>query len=139
MTTIYAAYSENKFQDLEKMIGYAIGCVHLPPPRGPKLSFSLCGTDNQVVYPPLSDSIPITNQSVAVIFNQLGEYVNKSKNKMLCKDIMDKMYVLSLNKGRFCKNSEIDTLISKLLSVENKAKLSPLTRADFVTIAKLTH
>ena len=36
-------------------------------------------------------------------------------------------------------NSEIETLISKRLSVENKAKLTQLTRADFVTIAKLTH
>ena len=43
------------------------------------------------------------------------------------------------NKGRFCNNSEIDTLISKRLSVENKVKLSQLARADFVTIAKLTH
>ena len=42
-------------------------------------------------------------------------------------------------KGRFCNNSEIDTLISKRSSVENKAKLSQLTRADFVTIARLTH
>ena len=31
------------------------------------------------------------------------------------------------NKGRFCNNSEIQTLIAKRLSVENKAKLSPLT------------
>ena len=29
-----------------------------------------------------------------------------------------------INKGRFCYNSEIDTLISKRLSLENKAKLS---------------
>ena len=43
------------------------------------------------------------------------------------------------NKGRFCNNSAIDTLISDLLSVENKVKLSQLTRAYFVTIAKLTH
>ena len=43
------------------------------------------------------------------------------------------------NEGRFCNNSKINTLISKQLSVENKAKLSQLTRADFVTIAKLTH
>ena len=47
--------------------------------------------------------------------------------------------VLSQNKGRFCNNSEIDTLISKRFSVENKAKLSQLTRADFVTIANWTH
>ena len=30
------------------------------------------------------------------------------------------------NKGRFCNNSESDTLISKRVSVENKAKLSQL-------------
>ena len=33
----------------------------------------------------------------------------------------------------------IKTLILKRLSVENKAKLSQLTRADFVTIVKLRH
>ena len=43
------------------------------------------------------------------------------------------------NKGRFCNNSEIEIQFSKRLSVENKAKLSQLTRADFVTIAKMTH
>ena len=31
-----------------------------------------------------------------------------------------------MNKGRFCNNSTIDTLIAKHLSVENKAKLSQL-------------
>ena len=31
-----------------------------------------------------------------------------------------------LNKGRCCNNSEIDTLISKRLPVENKARLSQL-------------
>ena len=44
-----------------------------------------------------------------------------------------------VDKGRFCNNSEIDTLNSKGLSVENKAKPSQLTRADFVTISRLTH
>ena len=44
-----------------------------------------------------------------------------------------------VDKGRFCNNSEIDILTSKRLSVENKAKLSEPTRADFVAIAKLTH
>ena len=33
---------------------------------------------------------------------------------------------LSTKNGRFCNNSEIDTLISKPLSVENKPKLSQL-------------
>ena len=43
------------------------------------------------------------------------------------------------NKGRFGNNSDIDTLISKRLSVENKAKLSQLTWPDLVTIVKLRH
>ena len=48
-------------------------------------------------------------------------------------------YALRINKGRLCNNSQIYTLIAKPLSAENKAKLSQLTRADFVTIAKFTH
>ena len=36
------------------------------------------------------------------------------------------------NKGRFCNNSEIDTLISKRLSVKNKAKLSQLEIQTFL-------
>ena len=46
---------------------------------------------------------------------------------------------LSTDKSRFGKNSEIDTLSSKRLSVENKAILSQLIRADIVTIATLIH
>ena len=38
-----------------------------------------------------------------------------------------------------CNNSDIYALVSKRLSVENKANLSQLTRADFVTIATFTH
>ena len=37
------------------------------------------------------------------------------------------------------ETGKINTLISKWLSVQNKAKLSQLTRAYFLTIAKLTH
>ena len=44
-----------------------------------------------------------------------------------------------LNQGRFCNNSEIGALIAKRLSVENKVKLSQLTWADFVIIARFTH
>ena len=43
------------------------------------------------------------------------------------------------NKGRFCNTNEIGPLISERLSVENKAKLSRLTREDFETLAKLIH
>ena len=39
---------------------------------------------------------------------------------------IDKEYIVKSNQGRFCNNNEIDTLISKRLYVENKAKLSQL-------------
>ena len=38
------------------------------------------------------------------------------------------------NKGMFCNNNEIETLISKRLSVENKPRLYQITRADFVKL-----
>ena len=57
---------------LEKMIGCMLGFVHIPPPGGPKLTFSIGGGDNQVLQPPLSGDLPNTNESVAVLFNQLG-------------------------------------------------------------------
>ena len=72
-TAIYLAYINGEAETLEKMIGYALGFVHIPPPGGPKLSFSLGSGDNHVIYPPLSDTIPTTDTSVAVIFNQLGK------------------------------------------------------------------
>ncbi|XP_065070584.1 myotubularin-related protein 5-like [Rhopilema esculentum] len=72
MATIYSAYAANDIDKLENMIGYALGLVNIPPPGGPKLSFSLGGNDCQFIYPALSEFIPTSNQSVAIIFNQLG-------------------------------------------------------------------
>ena len=74
MATIYSAYAANDIDRLEKMIGYALGLVNIPPPGGPELSFSLGGDDCQFIYPALSESIPTSNQSVAIIFNQLGMF-----------------------------------------------------------------
>ena len=37
--------------------------------------------------------------------------------------------------GHISNTSEMETLISKLLSIKNRAKLFQLTRVDFVTIA----
>ena len=45
--------------------------------------------------------------------------------------VENKVKLSQLTRGRFCNNSENDTLISKRLSVENKAKLSQLTRSRF--------
>ena len=40
--------------------------------------------------------------------------------------------VIQHNKGRLCYNSKIDTLISKRLSIENKAKLSQLETRKYL-------
>lgn len=73
LTTIFVAYLNRTSTDtIEKMIGTAIGFVHVPPPGGPKLTFSLGGGDNQVLQPPLDPNLPCTNESVAILFNQLG-------------------------------------------------------------------
>ena len=54
----------------------------------------------------------------------------ESKIKKLWKEGMTKttlsLYQLGSDKGRFCNNIETDTVISKRLSVENKAKVSQL-------------
>ena len=70
-----------------------------------------------------------------------GQICNNSEIFTSFKAIIcrEKSKTLSTNKGRFYNNNEINALISKRLSVENKAKLSQLTRADFVRIAKLAH
>ena len=48
------------------------------------------------------------------------------------------VYVRKVNKGRFCDNSEIETLNSKRLSVENKAKLSQLEIVRKVNMANFS-
>ena len=125
---------------------------------------SLCGADAAMFATLLSDYFP--SVEVPLVFDQDVESENnlsigddtigiarqneegspfrslpnspKSKDHGRRSSLQSTLSILS-NKGRFCNNSEVDTLISKRLSVENKSKLSQLTRADFVTILKLTH
>lgn len=73
MITIFNAYLKGQTELLEKLIGCMIGFVHVPPPGGPKLTFSIGGSDNQIIQPQLSADIPSTQESVAIIFNQLGK------------------------------------------------------------------
>ena len=72
LSTIFAAYMNEDTELIEKMIGCMLGFVHVPPPGGPKLTFSIGGGDSQVLQPPLSNDLPCTSESVAVLFNQLG-------------------------------------------------------------------
>ena len=69
----------------------------------------------------------------AQIFYQLRNSHTEFK-EIICREQRE---TLSTNKGRFCNNSEIYTLISKRLSVENKAKLSQLT--NLVDISRNEH
>ena len=59
-----------------------------------------------------------------------GRFCNNSEIDTLIskQSSVENIAKLSTNKGKLCNNSEIDTLISKQLSVENKAKFSQLTR-----------
>lgn len=69
---IYTVFIENLQFSLESIIGNILGCVHIPPPGGPQVRFSIGAGDRQALQPPLSSTIPVTNCSVALIFTQLG-------------------------------------------------------------------
>jgi len=73
LLTIFNAYLNGQTELLEKMIGCMIGFVHVPPPGGPKLTFSIGGSDSQVIQPPMFAELPSTQEAVAIIFNQLGK------------------------------------------------------------------
>eukprot|EP00106_Octopus_bimaculoides_P003895 XP_014771337.1 PREDICTED: myotubularin-related protein 13-like [Octopus bimaculoides] len=67
---IYTVFIENLQYSLETIIGNILGCVHVPPSGGPQVRFSIGGGDRQALQPPLSNTIPVTNSSVALLFSQ---------------------------------------------------------------------
>ncbi|XP_052823707.1 myotubularin-related protein 13 isoform X6 [Octopus bimaculoides] len=69
---IYTVFIENLQYSLETIIGNILGCVHVPPSGGPQVRFSIGGGDRQALQPPLSNTIPVTNSSVALLFSQFG-------------------------------------------------------------------
>ena len=85
----------------------------------------------------------IMRQDTEIFFETLQEQPRMIKKKKNFCELLEIQCIglqsTFLNKGRFCNNRENDTLISKRLSEENKAKLFQLTRADFATIEKMTH
>ena len=95
--TIFNAYLNGQTELLEKLIGCMIGFVHVPPPGGPKLTFSIGGSDNQVIQPQLSGEIPATQESVAIIFNQLGRFWDMKLVSLLYVLLMNSVFVLTLN------------------------------------------
>ena len=58
---------------LEQLVGCVLGFVQVPPPGGPKMTFSMGAGDRHTLSPPTSETLPVTGQSVSILFNQLGE------------------------------------------------------------------
>ncbi|KAL5006472.1 hypothetical protein ScPMuIL_015278 [Solemya velum] len=69
---IYTAYLDNLDVQLETLAGNLLGCVHVPPPGGPQVRFSIGAGDRQALQPPLSNTLPATKVAVAMLFKQLG-------------------------------------------------------------------
>lgn len=69
---IYTVYIENIPIPLETLIGNILGSIQVPPPGGPQVRFSIGAGDRQALQPPLSPTLPVTNTSVYLLFQQLG-------------------------------------------------------------------
>ncbi|XP_070563333.1 myotubularin-related protein 13-like isoform X5 [Ptychodera flava] len=69
---IYTVYIESMNVQLESIIGNLLGSVHIPPPGGPQVRFSVGAGDRQSLQPPLNGAIPVSRNTVAMLFQQLG-------------------------------------------------------------------
>lgn len=70
---MYTVYVEGLPIPLETLVGNILGCIQVPPPGGPQVRFSIGAGDRQALQPPLSPSLPVTNTSVHLLFQQLGK------------------------------------------------------------------
>ena len=73
LTTIYLSFLSGNTKSLEGLVGCILGFVQVPPPGGPKMTFSMGAGDRQTLSPPVSETLPVTGKSVAILFNQLGK------------------------------------------------------------------
>nr|KAG5695683.1 hypothetical protein BaRGS_022360 [Batillaria attramentaria] len=69
---IYTVYMENMQVQIETLIGNILGCVQVPPPGGPQVRFSIGAGDRQALQPPLNATLPVSHDSVALFFDQMG-------------------------------------------------------------------
>ena len=74
LTTIYWSFQSGNSKSLEGLVGCILGFVQVPPPGGPKMTFSMGAGDRQTLSPPTSETLPVTGKSVSILFNQLGEF-----------------------------------------------------------------
>ncbi|XP_039181260.1 myotubularin-related protein 5 isoform X5 [Crotalus tigris] len=68
---IYTIYVDGLSTSLETVIGNLLTCT-IPITGGSQRTISLGAGDRQVIQTPISDSLPVSNCSVAVLFRQLG-------------------------------------------------------------------
>ncbi|KAK9497874.1 hypothetical protein O3M35_003784 [Rhynocoris fuscipes] len=69
---VYTVWIEGVGGQLETLVGNMLGCVHVPPPGGPQVRFSIGAGDRQALQPPLASTLPTTNTAVTMLFQQLG-------------------------------------------------------------------
>ncbi|XP_028811744.1 myotubularin-related protein 13 isoform X3 [Denticeps clupeoides] len=68
---IYTVYIDSLNYPLEGLVANLLSCL-VPVAGGSQKLFSLGAGDRQLIQTPLSDSLPITSRSVALLFQQLG-------------------------------------------------------------------
>ncbi|XP_071491716.1 myotubularin-related protein 13-like [Diadema antillarum] len=68
---LYTVYVDSLEVEMETLVGNILGHVQVPPPGGPQVRFSIGAGDRQALQPPLSDSLPVTRSSVALLVQQL--------------------------------------------------------------------
>lgn len=71
---VYSVWIDGIGGQLETLVGNMLGCVHVPPPGGPQVRFSIGAGDRQALQPPLTHTLPVTNTAVTMLFQQLGEH-----------------------------------------------------------------
>uniref|UniRef100_A0A8C6YF45 SET binding factor 1 n=1 Tax=Naja naja TaxID=35670 RepID=A0A8C6YF45_NAJNA len=69
---IYTIYVDGLSTSLETVVGNLLTCT-IPITGGSQRTISLGAGDRQVIQTPISDSLPVSNCSVALLFRQLGE------------------------------------------------------------------
>ena len=68
---IYTVYAEKLSCSIEHVVGKLLA-VQVPPPGSAMLRFSIGAADKQAIQTPLSDFLPVTTSSVAMLLRQLG-------------------------------------------------------------------
>lgn len=72
---IYTVYVENVETPIETLVGNMLGCVQVPQPGGPQVRFSIGAGDRQALQPPLSQTLPVSKNSVYLLFQELGNLI----------------------------------------------------------------